>query len=73
VITWGKPEGGTSLHFGEVADGLLAYIDPGVGSSVFQIAVATLLGGLYALKVYWKDIKKRLFGRGDDPGDDQLS
>jgi hypothetical protein len=33
-----------------------AYIDPGSGSYFFQIMIAALLGGLYAIKIYWKNI-----------------
>lgn len=44
-----------------------AYLDPGTGSYVFQIAIATLLGGLYIAKIYWYKIKsffiKRAFFR----------
>jgi hypothetical protein len=34
-----------------------AYIDPGTGSYVFQIAVATLLGGVFALRLFWSKVK----------------
>ncbi len=46
-----------------------AYIDPGTGSYVFQIIVATLFGGLYALKLYWQQFKDFLTGKKktDDP------
>ena len=44
-----------------------AYIDPGTGSYILQIALAAVLGGLFALKVFWKNIKlfivNRLSGR----------
>ncbi|HEY9068837.1 MAG TPA: hypothetical protein VIV61_01200 [Candidatus Ozemobacteraceae bacterium] len=40
-----------------------AYIDPGTGSYIFQIIVATLFGGLYALKLYWQQFKDFLTGR----------
>ena len=33
-----------------------AYIDPGSGSYLFQLLAASLLGGLYAVKVYWRGI-----------------
>jgi len=55
------------LQFSEVvADGLLAYIDPSLGSTAFQLAIATLLGGLYAIRLYWKNVKRRLFGSRED-------
>jgi hypothetical protein len=39
-----------------------AYIDPGTGSYVFQILVATFFGGIYAIKIYWQQVKEYLFG-----------
>jgi hypothetical protein len=30
-----------------------AYLDPGTGSYIFQILIAGLLGGLFALKLFW--------------------
>ena len=39
---------------------LYAYIDPGSGSYFIQIAIAGILGGVYAAKVYWKKIKSVL-------------
>ena len=44
-----------------------AYIDPGSGSYIIQIILATVLGGLFAIKLYWKKIKSyfsNLFSRG---------
>jgi hypothetical protein len=35
---------------------LFAYIDPGSGSMLFQILMAGLLGGLYAIKTFWRQI-----------------
>jgi len=34
-----------------------AYLDPGTGSYMLQILLATLIGAAYALKVYWRKIK----------------
>ncbi len=34
-----------------------AYLDPGTGSYMLQMLVATLLGALYALKIYWSRLK----------------
>lgn len=34
-----------------------AYIDPGTGSLIIQVLVASLLGGLFTLKIYWKRVK----------------
>ena len=33
-----------------------AYLDPGSGSYFFQILIASLIGGLYAVKLYWRRI-----------------
>ncbi len=34
-----------------------AYLDPGTGSMMLQIVIASLIGGLFALKGYWSRIK----------------
>lgn len=42
-----------------------AYIDAGSGSYLFQMAIAGLVGALYALKLFWKNVREffaRLFG-----------
>lgn len=41
-----------------------AYLDPGTASMIFQMVVASILGALLALKVYWRKVTataKRLF------------
>jgi len=46
-----------------------AYIDPGTGSYILQVIAAGLLGGLFALKMFWLQVKmffKRLFSRRKD-------
>jgi hypothetical protein len=48
-----------------------AYLDPGTGSYVLQLLLGTLLGGLFALGVFWRRVlafARRLFKRGS--GDD---
>lgn len=35
---------------------LFGYIDPGTGSYVMQLLIAGLVGGIYAIKTYWKTI-----------------
>ncbi len=30
-----------------------AYLDPGTGSYLFQILIAALVGGLFAVKIFW--------------------
>lgn len=34
-----------------------AYLDPGTGSFILQMLIAGVLGALFALKVFWKQIK----------------
>ena len=50
-----------------------AYLDPGTGSYVFQIAVGAFLGGVFAIKGTWRrvvDFVKRLLpGRDRDERD----
>lgn len=48
---------------------VLAYLDPGSGSFIIQIIVATLLGGAIAVKAFWGQIT-RVFRRGAPPPDD---
>jgi hypothetical protein len=33
------------------------YLDPGTGSILLQLLVGVLMGGLLAVKIYWKKIK----------------
>ena len=50
-----------------------AYIDPASGSYIFQLIVAGLLGGLYAVKIYWKSLKSfmgNLFRKNKSVSDD---
>ena len=44
----------------------LAYLDPGTGSFLLQLLLATFQGGLFMIKTFWKRIKNffnRLFSR----------
>jgi len=44
-----------------------AYLDPGTGSYVVQLLIGGLLGGLFALGMFWRRVLtfiKRLFKRG---------
>ena len=48
--------------------GAYAYIDLGSGSYIFQLVIAFLVGGLFAVKVFWARIKnffRNLGGRKD--------
>lgn len=37
-----------------------AYLDPGTGSFIFQMIIAAVMGGLYSIKTYWRNITKFL-------------
>ena len=39
-----------------VSNNAYAYIDPGTGSYLFQILIATLIGVLFSIKIYSKKI-----------------
>ena len=52
-----------------------AYIDFGTGSFLIQMAIAGLVGASFAVKIFWKQIKRcfaRLFStkQGTEGGDD---
>lgn len=50
-----------------------AYIDPGTGSYMLQILLAFFLGALFALKMFWKNVKAflgNLFSRGNKQAKD---
>ena len=47
----------------------VSYLDPGSGSFILQILIATLVGGLFIVKMYWTRISgfiRKLFSRGDN-------
>lgn len=37
-----------------------AYIDPGAGSAVIQVIIASIVGGLFGLKVLWQKFKAKV-------------
>jgi hypothetical protein len=39
-----------------------AYLDPGLGSFVYQILLSSLLGALFAIKIYWRRIRSLFAG-----------
>jgi hypothetical protein len=43
----------------------LAYVDPGTGSYIFQLAAAGILAGMFTLRRYWEALKST-FRRGSD-------
>ena len=51
-----------------------AYVDPGTGSYLFQLAAAGFLAGMFTLRRYWDAVKARFGGSSsmrDKPADDQ--
>lgn len=64
----------TSPSFTDLFD-KAAYLDPGSGSFILQLIIATILGSLLILRSYWtkvKDFLAGLFSRGknEDAGDE---
>ncbi len=54
---------------GLFAKNAYAYLDPGSGSYIFQIIIAGIIGGLFAIKLFWKRIisgLKAFFKKKDD-------
>jgi hypothetical protein len=43
--------------------GIPLYLDPGSGSFLLQLLLAALLGGAFAIKIYWKKIKVLFTGK----------
>jgi hypothetical protein len=39
-----------------------AYLDPGSGSFILQLILASIMGALFMLGVYWKKVKQFLKG-----------
>lgn len=39
-----------------------AYLDPGTGSYITQMAIGMIIGGGYLLKVYWKKVADKMRG-----------
>jgi hypothetical protein len=50
----------------------LGYLDPGSGSFILQLVIASLLGGAFIVKSYWKKIKGFFTSRSSKNGDDPL-
>lgn len=48
---------------------ILAYLDPGSGSFILQILIASLVGGLFLVKTYWHKLVNRIRGRKPDQDD----
>ncbi len=50
-----------------------AYVDPGSGSILLQLVLASLFGAAFGLRLFWGSVKgffARLFGRGSGNRDD---
>jgi len=58
----------TLAERGGAAPFVLAYLDAGTGSMIFQWAVAGLLGAAFALKMSWRSISAR-FSRKQEARD----
>lgn len=56
------------MHFSK-----LPYLDPGSGSFIIQILIASLLGIGLAIRAYWSKIKARFGGKGKPADDDDLN
>jgi hypothetical protein len=39
-----------------------AYLDPGTGSYIIQMAIAGAVSALFAIKIFWKRLKEKLHG-----------
>jgi hypothetical protein len=48
-----------------------AYLDPGTGSYVLQLAVAAVLGAMVTLRLYWRRVKDWFRGTKPAEKDDQ--
>ncbi len=44
------------IFFGIIAEEAYAYLDHGTGSYIFQVVIAFVIGGLYAVKLCWTKV-----------------
>jgi hypothetical protein len=64
---------GLVLGAGLLPAAAAAYIDPGTGSYVLQLAIAALVGVAFSIKVFWKKIAaflRKTFGTKKGGGSD---
>ncbi|MCK4650893.1 hypothetical protein KAT08_01835 [Candidatus Babeliales bacterium] len=47
----------TMISFFVSTNFVYSYIDPGMGSMLIQLLIASFVGALYCVKVFWKQIK----------------
>ena len=55
---------------------VLAYIDPGTGSIVLQLLIGVLLGSVFAVKMFWRNLKNvilKLMGKQRDTSETESS
>lgn len=57
------------LLFGISTDARASYIDPGSGSYLFQMAIAGIVGGLFAFRGLWERWLDFLSRRGNRGGE----
>lgn len=50
-----------------------AYLDPGSGSYIVQMIIAGILGGFYALKLYWNRVVNFIKGNNNVDPDEELN
>ena len=50
----------TSLLWVVTSQEAHAYLDPGTGSFLLQILLASLFGSLFALKVFWRQVTAQM-------------
>ena len=48
----------------------MAYLDPGTGSFVIQGIIAAIVGGGFAVKMFWGRIKAKITGKTPTEDDD---
>jgi hypothetical protein len=53
IVTVAVVRACAGTHWGSVR----AYIDPGTGSFILQVLVASLAGVVYIIKMFWRNIK----------------
>lgn len=56
-----KKATGLMIIFPLIVQNLYGYLDPGTWSYIIQILVATLVGGVVAIKTFWQNIKDFVF------------
>jgi hypothetical protein len=49
----------------------VAYLDPGSGSFILQVLIATLVGGLFIVRAYWQKIVSFFRSRSSKEEDEQ--